>query len=38
MKSNNYAAVVKQENHWWIAWIDDVPKWTSIIQGSTNRG
>ena len=25
MKSSNYTAVVKQEDHWWIGWIEEVP-------------
>ena len=25
MKSSNYTAAVKQENHWWSGWIEEVP-------------
>ena len=25
MKSSNYTAVAKQEDHWWVGWIEEVP-------------
>ena len=35
MKSSNYTAVVKQEDHWWIGWIEEVP---GVDFQEANRG